>query len=83
MDGKVYLSNDYEMHRNYVRDRITNFAKVHNIDDEEDVEFWLNTFESFLHDAQSERIKYGNTDIPINIDESLTSIEDILMRKYG
>ena len=83
MDGKVHLNGGFEEHRNYVRDRIYNFAKVHNIDDEEDIEFWINTFESFIHDAQVRRIEFGNTDIPIDIDTSLSSMEDILMRRYG
>ena len=52
-------------------------------DDEEDIEFYINLFESFIHTAQVERIELGNTDIPINIDESLSSMEDILMRRYG
>lgn len=83
MDSKVYMKSNFEEHRNYIRDRIYNFAKVHNIDDEEDIEFYINTFESFIHVAQVERIELGNTDIPINIDESLSSMEDILMRRYG
>ena len=44
MDSRVCMKSNFEEHRNYVRDRIYNFAKVHNIDDEEDIEFWINTF---------------------------------------
>lgn len=68
--------------QNYVYDRLLYFAKAHNIDESE-VDYWYTMFESFLHEAQARRIDFGDDTIPINIEESLSSIEDILSRRYG
>jgi len=80
MGEDVYL----KVHRtqNYVYDRLLYFAKAHNIDESE-VDYWYGTFESFLHEAQVKRIDFGDDTIPINIEESLSSIEDVLSRRYG
>lgn len=84
MEQRVHMIHQKDPeYRNYARDRLYNFAKVHNINDEEEVEFWLTAFESYIHEAQVNRIKFGNDDIPINVEESISTMEDLLIRKYG
>lgn len=77
MDGAVCLDiNDY------VYDRLTYFAKVHNINDTQDIDFWYATFMSYYRDEMRHRIETGDYN-SINLEESISTLEDILSRKYG
>lgn len=88
MDKNVCIKNStnpyLKAHRtqNYVYDRLLYFAKAHNVDEAE-VDFWYASFESFIHEAQVKRIDFGNNDIPIDVEESISTMEDILSRRYG
>jgi hypothetical protein len=66
----------------YVHNRLSNFAKIHNIDDDEEVEFWYSTFCSAVRDEMRNRIKLGDSN-KLFIEESISTMEDILSRKYG
>ena len=84
MGSEVYISPECisDNGKDYAYNRLLIFAKAHNIDDLEDVEFWHDTFSSFIGDEIRNRIETGDYN-HIDIEESLSTIEDILSRKYG
>ena len=88
MDENVCITNStnpyLKAHRtqNYVYDRLLYFAKAHNIEESE-VDYWYSAFESIIHETQIRKIDFDNYNVPINIEESISTIEDILSGRYG
>lgn len=84
MGSKIYIDPECisDNGEDYAYNRLLLFAKAHNIDDLDDVNFWYSTFCSFLHDEMRNRIETGDYN-HIDLEESLSTMEDILSRKYG
>ena len=78
IDPECIMDNDED----YVFNRLLCYAKVHNIDDLEDIHFWHSTFCSYIRDEIRNRIETGDYN-DINVEESISTMEDILSRRYG
>ncbi len=84
MERELYLTPECIMDNgeDYAYNRLLMFAKIHNIDDLDEVRFWYSVFCSAIHDEMRNRIETGDYN-NINVEESISTMEDILSRKYG
>ena len=84
MDSEVYIDPECisDNGEDYAYNRLLLYAKSHNIDELEEVNFWYSVFSSYIADEIDNRMETGDYN-HINIEESLSTMEDILSRKYG
>lgn len=84
MERELYLTPECitDNGEDYAYNRLLIFAKIHNIDDLEDVFFYYSVFCSYMHDEMRNRIETGDYN-HIDIELSLSTMEDLLSRKYG
>lgn len=84
MGSEVYIDPECisDNGEDYVYNSLLLYAKSHNIDDLEEVNFWYSVFSSYIADEIDNRMETGDYN-HINIEESLSTMEDILSRKYG
>lgn len=84
MDSEVYISPECisDNGKDYVYNRLLIYAKIHNIDDIDEVNHWYSVFSSFVADEMNNRIETGDYN-HINIEESISTMESILSRRYG
>jgi len=84
MDSEVYISPKciYDKKEDYIYNRLLTYAKMHNIDDIDEVNHWYSVFSSFIADEMDNRIETGDYN-HINIEESISTMEYILSRRYG
>ncbi len=84
MGSEVYIDPECinDNGEDYVYNRLLIYAKIHNIDDIDEVNHWYSVFSSFVAEEMNNRIETGDYN-HINIEESISTMEDILSRKYG
>lgn len=84
MGSEIYIDPECisDNGEDYAYNRLLLFAKIHNIDDLEEVNFWYSMFCSYIHDEMRNRIETGDYN-HIDIELTLSTMEDLLSRKYG
>lgn len=84
MERELYLTPECitDNGEDYVYNRLLIFAKIHNIDDIDEVNYWYSVFSSFIADEMNNRIETGDYN-HIDVEESISTMEYILSRKYG
>lgn len=84
MDSEVYISPECisDKKEDYVYNRLLLYAQMNNIDDIDEVNHWYSVFSSFVADEMDNRIETGDYN-HIDIEESISTMEYILSRRYG